>query len=149
MTYKAEGIRHKVPGIWLEVSRQLAEERGLEDGTAVRLTSPYGQVKVPVLITDRVQGKELYLPMHSRQAEEAVNRLTSSYFDIVTHTPNFKEMNVNMEIVEQKGEIPLPRVNHRFAERNPQIGVKVEEKWQRNDFVPVEEIVRKETEQHG
>jgi formate dehydrogenase major subunit len=149
MTYQVESIRHKVPGIWLEVSHQLAQERGLEDGTLVRLTSPYGQTKVPVLITDRVQGKELYLPMHTRKAEEAVNRLTSSYFDIVTHTPVFKEMNVNMEIVEQKGEIPLPRVNHRFAERNPQIGVKVEEKWQRNDFVPVEAIVRKETEQHG
>jgi formate dehydrogenase major subunit len=149
MTYQAEGIRHKVPGIWLEVSQQLAQERGLEDGTVVRLSSPYGQAKVPVLITDRVQGKELYLPMHTRDAEEAVNRLTSSYFDIVTHTPNYKEMNVNMEIVELKGEIPLPRVNHRFAERNPQIGVKVEEKWQRSDFVPVEKIVRKESEQHG
>lgn len=32
MTYKAEGIRHKVPNAWLEVSPQLAAERGIKDG---------------------------------------------------------------------------------------------------------------------
>ncbi|RUT35611.1 formate dehydrogenase subunit alpha [Paenibacillus zeisoli] len=149
LTYRSEAIKHKVPGAWLEVSPELAAERGLEDGTKVRLTSPYGQVKVSVIVTDRVKGKELYLPMNTMDENEAVNRLTSSYYDKHTHTPNYKEMNVKMEVLEPKGESPLPRVNHRFAQRNPQIGVKVVEKWNRPDFEPVEETIRKEREEHG
>ena len=44
-----------------------------------------GQVRVQVLVTDRVHGKQLYMPMNS--VEEPVNRLTSSNTDRATHTP--------------------------------------------------------------
>lgn len=141
MTNKSEGICHKVPGEWLEVSPELAKERGIESGAWVRLTSPYGQAKVRVEVTDRVQGNELYLTMNSTDEESAVNRLTSSYHDRVTHTPNYKEMGVNMEVLEPSGEPPLPRVNHRFGNRVPQVGVKVEEKWSRTDYIPIPEII--------
>ena len=53
MTYRAPGITHKVPQPWVDISQELARERGLEDGALVRLTSPYGEVKVRVLVTDR------------------------------------------------------------------------------------------------
>jgi formate dehydrogenase major subunit len=149
MTYKSEGITHKVPGTWLEVSPELAQERGVKDGTLVRLVSPFGQVKVRALVTDRVNGKELYLPMNTPDPDEAVNRLTSSLFDLVTHTPNYKEMNVRMEVLEKEGEPPLPRVNYRFAERNPQIGVRVEDKWDRADYEAVAETIRKEGKRRG
>jgi formate dehydrogenase major subunit len=39
----------------------------------------------PALVTDRVHGKELYMPMNS--LEGPVNLLTSSHTDSVTHTP--------------------------------------------------------------
>jgi formate dehydrogenase major subunit len=149
MTYRSEGIRHKVPSVWLEISPELAQERNIKDGALVRLTSPYGQVEVPVLITDRVKGNELYLPMNTRKDNEAVNRLTSSYHDIVTHTPNFKEMDVQLEILEPEGEIPLPRQNHRFGNRVPQVGVKVEEKWSRPGYVPVADTVTKKEGAYG
>jgi formate dehydrogenase major subunit len=140
MTYKSPGITHKVPHPWLEVSPEAAKERGIEDGTLVRLVSPYGQVKVRAIVTDRVTGNELYLTMNSADEQEAVNRLTSSYHDRVTHTPSYKEMSVKMEILEEKGEPPLPHVNHRFGNRVPQISVRVEEKWKRSDFVPIEDL---------
>jgi formate dehydrogenase major subunit len=140
MTYKSEGLTHKVPHPWLEVSLVMAKERGIEDGSLVRLTSPYGQVKVRAIVTDRVTGNELYLTMNTREDEEAVNRLTSSYHDLVTHTPNYKEMSVKMEILEEKGESPLPKVNYRFGNRMPQISVRVEEKWKRDDFTPITEL---------
>ncbi|WP_047152298.1 formate dehydrogenase subunit alpha [Aneurinibacillus tyrosinisolvens] len=149
MTYRAEGIRHKVPSIWLEVSPQLAQERGIKDGALLRLTSPYGQVDVPALITDRVQGNELYLPMHTRKDNEIVNNLTSSYHDLITHTPNYKEMSVHLEILEPEGENPLPRENHRFGNRVPQVGVKVEEKWSRPGYVPVVDTVKNEEGNYG
>ncbi|HYK71959.1 MAG TPA: formate dehydrogenase subunit alpha [Pseudoneobacillus sp.] len=149
MTYKSEGLTHKVPHPWLDVSHELAKARGLEDGSLVRLTSPYGQVKVRVMVTDRVKGNELYLTMNSREDHEAVNRLTSSYHDRVTHTPNYKEMGVKMEVLEVKGEPPLPRVNYRFGNRIPQISVKVEEKWNRDDFTPIPELFRLEGDEYG
>lgn len=65
MTYKVPGITHKVPNPWVEVSPELAKEKDIKDGALVRLSSPYGEVEVRVLVTDRVKGKELYLTMNS------------------------------------------------------------------------------------
>lgn len=137
LTDRSPGIHHKVPEPWLEISPEAAEERGIKDGALVRLTSPYGKVKVRAVVTGRVQGKELYLTMNARKEDEMVNRLTSSYHDRVTHTPNYKEMGVKMDILEEKGKPPLPKVNHRYGNRIPQISVRVEEKWKRDDFIPI------------
>ena len=79
MTYRVEGIREKTPDTLVEVSPELAKERGIESGTRVQLISRYGKVRVRALVTDRVQGKELYMPMNS--TESPVNRLTSSHTD--------------------------------------------------------------------
>ncbi|UZJ79390.1 formate dehydrogenase subunit alpha [Fictibacillus sp. KU28468] len=142
MTYKSDGLTHKVPHPWVEVSPQLALERKIEDGALVSLTSPYGNVEVRAMVTDRVKGNELYLTMNTREDIEAVNKLTSSYHDIVTHTPAYKEMDVRMEVLEASGEPPLPKVNHRFGNRIPQISVRVEGKWKRSDFTPIEDLIR-------
>ncbi|MDM5340351.1 formate dehydrogenase subunit alpha [Fictibacillus enclensis] len=142
MTYRSEGLTHKVPHPWVEVSPELARERELEDGALVGLTSPYGHVEVRVIVTDRVKGNELYLTMNTSEDIEAVNKLTSSYHDITTHTPAYKEMDVRMEVLETSGEPPLPKVNHRFGNRIPQISVRVEAKWKRDDFTPIEELIR-------
>ncbi|MET3507087.1 formate dehydrogenase subunit alpha [Halalkalibacter oceani] len=144
LTYQSEGITHKVPEPWLEVSPELAEERGIETGALVRLISPYGKVKLRVWVTDQVKGKELYLPMNTREESEAVNRLTSSYHDFITHTPNYKEMSVRMEVIEKTGESPIPRHNHRFGNRQPQLGVNVEKKWSRDDFTSIPDMVESE-----
>lgn len=140
MTYRSKGLTHKVPNPWVEISSDLAKERGVEDGSLVRLTSPYGEVEVRALVTDNVGKNEIYLTMNSFEERKAVNRLTSSYHDKQTYTPNYKEMGVKLEVVELKGEPPLPRENHRFGNRQPQIGVRVEEKWSRSDFVPIAEL---------
>lgn len=117
MTYQTEGITKKTPNVFLEVSHELANERGLEDGTTVRLTSPYGAVKVDCVVTDRVVGKQVYLPMNSR-GEGAINYLTSSHSDKDTDTPAYKEISAKMEILKQKGESPLPKTNHATATHN-------------------------------
>jgi formate dehydrogenase major subunit len=144
MTYKSEGITHKVPNPWLEVSPELAEERNIETGALVRLVSPYGEVEVSVWVTEHVRGKELYLPMNSTEEISAVNKLTSSYHDKITHTPNYKEMQVKMEVLEPSGEPPLPGHNHRFGNRQPHIGVEIEKKWKRPDFIPVPDVIESE-----
>jgi formate dehydrogenase major subunit len=132
LTYRAAGIREKTPDTWVEVSPALAEERGLQSGTWVRLISRYGQVLVRALVTDRVTGHELYMPMNS--SESVVNQLTSSHTDAATDTPAYKETSVHMDVLPEIGESPLPRINFRFGHPTPQNGVEVERKWKRPDY---------------
>jgi formate dehydrogenase major subunit len=144
MTYRSEGIREKTPDVFVEVSPELAEERGIQSGTWVQLTSRYGEVRLRALVTDRVQGKQLYMPMNS--VESPVNRLTSSHTDAVTHTPAYKEASVHLRVLPEVGESPLPRINHRFGHPTPQHGVEVERKWKRRDYhMPGNGLVQIET----
>jgi len=132
MTYRVNGIRAKTPDTFVEVSPELADERGVKNGTWVQLVSRYGQVRIRALITGRVQGKELYMPMNS--SESPVNLLTSSHTDGATHTPAYKETSVRMRVLAETGESPLPRGNFRFGHPTPQRGVEVERKWKRPDY---------------
>ncbi|MBE3557395.1 MAG: formate dehydrogenase subunit alpha [Firmicutes bacterium] len=141
MTYRVPGIAAKVPGPWVEVSPALAQERGLQEGSLVRLDSPFGFVVLPVLVTDRVQGHELYIPMNSSEQISMINNLTSSESDEATHTPAFKEVSVRMTILQPQGPSPLPEANHRRGHRRPQRGVCVQQKWQRPDYRPLAESI--------
>ncbi len=132
MTYRSAGIREQTPDTFVEVSPELATERRIKTGAWVQLVSRYGQVRVRALVTDRVQGKELYMPMNS--SESPVNRLTGSFTDKVTHTPAYKEASVRMLVLGENGESPLPRGNPRFGHRTPQRGVEVERKWKRPEY---------------
>jgi len=133
MTYRSEGIREKTPDTFVEVSPELAGERGIESGTWVQLTSRHGRVRVRALVTERVSGHELYMPMNS--TESPVNRLTGSHTDKATHTPAYKETAVNLRLLpEANGASPLPRINHRFGHPTPQNGVEVERKWKRPGY---------------
>jgi formate dehydrogenase major subunit len=134
MTYRSEGIREKVPCTFVEVSPELASARGIQTGAWVRLASRYGEVKAQAVVTPRVSGNELYMPMNSSQ--EPVNRLTSSNTDKVTHTPAYKETSVQLKVLSQTGENPLPRTNPRYGHPTPQMGVEVERKWARSDYHP-------------
>ncbi|MGC1660378.1 MAG: formate dehydrogenase subunit alpha [Candidatus Acidiferrales bacterium] len=134
LTYRSAGIREKTPDTFVEISSELAGERGIQSGTWVQLRSRYGQVRVRALVTDRVRGKELYMPMNS--IESPVNRLTSSHTDPPTHTPAYKETSVALRVLDRTGESPLPRTNSRFGHPTPQCGVEVERKWKRADYRP-------------
>jgi len=74
------------------------------------------------------------MPMNS--TESPVNRLTGSHWDLVTHTPAYKDTAVRMRVLPETGENPLARTNHRFGHPTPQTGVEVERKWKRPDYHP-------------
>lgn len=140
LTQKSEGLNYKFPKVFVEVSPELAKERSVMDGSFVRLVSPYGAIKLPVLVTDRVEGKTVYVPMHSSSHESAVNLLTGGAVDVVTHTPAYKQTRVRMEVLEQNGENPLPRYNPRNATRTPQMGLEIYRKWERGDYTPIADV---------
>ncbi len=127
MTYRTPGIRAMTPDNFVEVSPELAAERGIATGRHVQLTSPYGRVRVQVVVSDRVEGKQLYMSLNS--VDEPVNKLTSSHTDRATHTPAFKETAVRMMVLPEQGKDPLPRGNFRHGSRTPQPGVEIERKW--------------------
>jgi formate dehydrogenase major subunit len=132
MTLRVPGVLDITPNNFVEVSPELAAERGVQSGSWVRLESPYGRVRVQTLVTDRVQGKQMYMGMIS--VLDPVNRLTSSHVDRTTHTPAYKELSVKMTVLEEKGENPLPRRNFRYGTRTPTMGVEVERKRSRADY---------------
>ncbi len=132
MTYRTAGIKEMTPNTFLEVSPELAAERGVTSGRYVQIASPHGKVRVQVLVSDRVKGKQLYMPLNS--VVEPVNRLTSSFTDRATHTPAFKETAVHMTVLPEQGENPLPRRNFRYGTRTPQPGLEIERKWARADY---------------
>jgi formate dehydrogenase major subunit len=142
LTRKSHGIDEKVPYAFVEISPELAKERGVQSGSWVQLVSPYGKLRIRALVTDRVTGKELYMPMNS---PESPNYLTSSQTDTVTHTPAYKEASVRMDVLDEVGESPLPKVNSRFGHPTPQKGVEVERKWKRIDY----EMPKGEPVPHG
>ncbi|WP_234032380.1 formate dehydrogenase subunit alpha [Lentibacillus cibarius] len=141
MTYKSEGITRKTPYCWIEVSPELAKDRGIKSGSFVRIISESGSVKGHVTVTDRVQGKELYIPMNDNN-ELAINKLTNSDVDWATNTPAYKDTRAKMKVISVEGEDPIPHNNHRRGNRQPQISVHVEKKWARDDYVFPGERVR-------
>ena len=148
MTYRSAGLRRITPTNFVEVSPELARERNLDNGSMVQLRSQWGKVQVPVVVTERVQGNELYMPLNS--TEQPVNRLTSSKVDRATHTPAYKEVSVELTATGEKGPHPLPPENFRHGHRTPQAGVEVERKWQKPGYSlpgtsPVDKAVEKKT----
>lgn len=134
MTYRVKGIREGTPDTFIEISPELAEERGIETGRYVEVRSRHGWVKVRALVTDRVKGKQVYMPLNTH--DYPVNRLTGSNTDRTTHTPAYKEVAVQIRPLPEKGGSPLPRSNFRFGNPTPQRGVEVERKWRRADYHP-------------
>lgn len=133
MTYKSEGIRRKTPNAFIEVSEELARDRGIKEGAEVKLISRAGEATGVVTVTDRVKGKEIFLPLNDN-GKSAVNFLTDNRVDKDTNTPAYKEIAVKMKVLKKKGKSPIPPNNHRRGNPVPQISVKVQDKWKRADY---------------
>ncbi len=132
MTYRSKGLKRMTPTNFVEVSPELARQQGMETGSVVKLRSLYGEATVPVVVTDRVKGDQLYMPLNS--VEQPVNRLTGLKVDRATHAPAYKEASVHITVLPEKQADPLPAENFRHGTPAPQSGVKVERKWKRADY---------------
>jgi formate dehydrogenase major subunit len=133
MTTRVVGIHEETPERYLEISEDLAKERNIESGRWARVTSRHGSLVIKVLVTSRVFGKQVYLPLLSQ--EGPVNILTGSHTDAATNTPAFKETAVRLNLLPEQGTNPLKPINFRFSGKpTPQTGVEVERKWKRSDY---------------
>jgi formate dehydrogenase major subunit len=133
MTHRVEGIHEETPERYIEISEELAKERNIESGRWVRVTSRHGSLVIKVLVTSRVFGSQVYLPLLSQ--EGPVNILTGSHADPDTNTPAYKETAVRIKLLPEQGTNPLKPLNFRFSGKpTPQTGVEVERKWKRKDY---------------
>lgn len=112
----------------------IREFRKIQTGDFVRVTSKWGSIKVRALITERVSGNELYMPMNAASDDATVNLLTSYTRDPDSDTPAYKELPVKIEKLKKNGGSPLPANNSRYGKPEPQIGILVSEKWKRKDY---------------
>ncbi|KWO57651.1 formate dehydrogenase subunit alpha [Burkholderia territorii] len=127
-------LRGLSPEWFVEVSPEIAAARGIEDGTWVRLTSRRGSSEMIALVTDRVRGNTLFLPIH--QGKPGVNELTGEHHDPDVNTPAYKELAVRLEVIPRaRGPRPLPAGNFRYGARTPNAGIDAEAKWSRPDYV--------------
>ncbi|MFE4110903.1 formate dehydrogenase subunit alpha [Kosakonia sp. YIM B13611] len=121
------------PDWFVEISPQLANARSLQEGDWVKLISRRGEVEVPVVVTDRVEGKVLFISIH--QGKEGINKLTGEHHDPAVNTPAYKELAVRLERLDRPPlPDPLPKHNFRHGKRTPIDKVPVDEKWQRADY---------------
>ncbi len=134
MTQRVPGIEETTPDRWVEVSPELAAHHNIASGQWVDIASRRDTLRMQVLVTDRVKGNQLYVPLNTANGREPVNRLSSSDTDNATHTPAYKELSVKMTVLPYKGESPLKVINFRNGHPTPQNGVEVERKWKRADY---------------
>ncbi|MEM1627400.1 MAG: formate dehydrogenase subunit alpha [Sulfolobaceae archaeon] len=136
MTGKSIGILHKLPEAFLEISEEIAKEKNLNDGDLVEIRSPNGEkIRLRVMVSTRLKGNRAFLALHS-PPDQAVNKLTLDFKDPTSKTPAYKEVPICIEKIKgsTSRQKPLPKHNPRLHPRSPQIGVKVEEKWRREDY---------------
>jgi formate dehydrogenase major subunit len=67
--FTVPGIQKETPERYLEISPELAHDRQIDSGRWVRLTSRYGSLRVKVLVTARVNGKQVFLPLTSQEGQ--------------------------------------------------------------------------------
>ncbi len=133
MTLRVAGIQQETPERWVEVSPEFAREHDIATGQWIDLSSRRETLRLQVLITDRVKGNQMFVPLTTSD-NRPVNLLTSSDVDNVTHTPAYKELAVKMKVLPWRGENPLRSLNFRNGHPTPQQGVEVERKWKRADY---------------
>jgi formate dehydrogenase major subunit len=133
MTSRVPGIHEETPERYIEISEELAKERDIQSGRWVRVTSRHGSLVIKTLVTSRVFGHQVYLPLLSQ--EGPVNILTGSHSDPATNTPAYKETAVRIKVLPEQGTNPLQPLNPRYSGKpTPQTGVEVERKWKRKDY---------------
>lgn len=127
-TGRGPRITGLTPHWFVEMSPELAAERGVAEGGWVRVTSRRATVEVPVVVTDRVRGRTLFMPIH--QGKPGLNALTGEHHDPDVNTPAYKETAVKLEVLDRPANgSPLPPENFRHGRRTPAPGVTVEVKW--------------------
>ncbi len=95
-TSRAKAIRKLIPSEAAEINPRDGHRLGLATGQTAVIKSRRGEVRVPVLLTDRSPEGVVFLTFHYPE-QVWTNTLTNDAFDPITETPEFKACAVRIE----------------------------------------------------
>ncbi len=104
MTRRSQALDSREPTPIVELSPADAAELGVGDGDPVLVTSRRGQLRISVRLSDRVARRQVFIPMHYREA--AANLLTNPALDPYAGIPEYKVCAVRVEAAG--AATPLP-----------------------------------------
>ena len=99
MTRYSKALDAIQPYELIEISKEDAKKHDIENGDFVRVTSRRGSVVGRAKITDRVKEGLMYMTFHF--SETPVNQLTSSHYDPIAKTAEYKVTAVNIKKVKK------------------------------------------------
>jgi predicted molibdopterin-dependent oxidoreductase YjgC len=97
MTRRSTALDSREPTPTVELNADDALALGVHDGEEVIITSRRGQLRISVRISPRVARRQIFIPMHYREA--AVNLLTNPALDPYAGIPEFKVCAVRVDRV--------------------------------------------------
>jgi predicted molibdopterin-dependent oxidoreductase YjgC len=97
MTRRSTALDSREPTPTVELNANDALALGVQDGDEVVVTSRRGQLRISVRISPRVARRQIFIPMHYREA--AVNLLTNPALDPYAGIPEFKVCAVRVDRV--------------------------------------------------
>jgi assimilatory nitrate reductase catalytic subunit len=89
-------LMEQCPEPFVEMHPELASQYQVENGEKVKLTTPRGDMIVPVKITKAIRKDVLFVPYHWGK-DQSVNQLTSPALDPISRMPEFKVCAVKLE----------------------------------------------------
>jgi len=95
MTRKVEGLNSIFPEVITEIHPLDAENKGITDGSMIKITSRRGEITTRACLTKRSPEGIVFIPFHFGEA--AANILTSDTLDPVARIPAFKVCAVRVE----------------------------------------------------
>jgi formate dehydrogenase major subunit len=102
MTRRSFALDARESGPIVELHPEDAAEMSVVDGDEVLIASRRGELRISVRISDRVARRQIFIPMHYREA--AVNLLTNPALDPYAHIPEFKVCAVKVVRSEVRGQ---------------------------------------------
>lgn len=86
MSRSIPSLSRYAPDLWVEINPHDAEKLGLAEGEVVKVSSPRGEVRAKVRVSEKVAPGLIFLPFHF----PGVNFLTSKELDPEARIPAFK-----------------------------------------------------------
>jgi len=99
MTRRVRAIERHAGEAYVEINAADASALGVETGDLLRVSSRRGMVQIKARISRRVSPREVFIPMHYREA--AANVLTNDAVDPVVKIPEFKVCAVAIDKAEE------------------------------------------------
>ncbi len=91
MTMRIPQLRRAMPGAYVEMNPDDARERGISNGEVVAITTPRGEMRLPVWTNGRAtpQRGHLFIPFFDESAQ--INDLTLDAIDPFSKQPDYKK----------------------------------------------------------